>query len=95
MLTMKMLVCLASLNFPTFPEVCQVTEIERESVQEHCLAVQAAIDRHPDTAEYQAVIVLCDEFDPEDEEHAERLAASNAAMVDMCQLDPATKKCIE
>ncbi len=79
--TMQMFVCLASLNFPTFPEVCAVTEMERETVQEHCLAVQAAIDRHPDTPEFHAVIVLCDEFDPENEEHAERLAASDAGIV--------------
>ena len=82
MLTMKMFVCLMSLSFPDFPEVCAIQTVERiheTSDVDYCLAVQASIDSNPAAkAEWGAEIAFCGVFDPDRD--LDRLHASDERM---------------
>ena len=66
--TIIMFACLVSLEYPDYPEVCQITEFEQTTepllnATIYCEAVQHTIDQNPE--EWDAVIAFCGVFDPE------------------------------
>ncbi len=82
MLTIKMFVCLMSLSFPDFPEVCALQIVEQThetSDVDYCLAVQTSIDSNPAAqVEWGAEIAFCGVFDPDRD--LDRLKASDERM---------------
>lgn len=66
--TIQMFVCLVSLNFPLFPEVCALQIVEShgpDSDVEYCLAVHTALATHPDQDEWDGAVAFCALFDAE------------------------------
>ncbi len=80
--TISMFVCLVSLAFPQFPEVCAVQIVEShgaDSDVEYCNAVRIALAAHPDQDEWYGAIEFCALFDPERDQ--ERLDESDVRML--------------
>ncbi len=74
-----MFVCLASLAYPNFPEVCTMQIVEQKGEDSdvmYCEAVQVAIDKNPQA--WDAIIAHCAVFDPEQD--IDRLNASDRRM---------------
>ena len=79
--TINMFVCLISLTFPHFPEVCAMHTVEShgpDSDVAYCLAVQTAIDSNEEGKQWGAEIAFCNVFDPDRD--IDRLNESDESM---------------
>ena len=80
--TIQMFVCLVSLNFPQFPEVCALQIVESHGVDSdvmYCDVVRTTLARHEDQDEWDGAVAFCALFDPDRDQ--ERLDESNARML--------------